>query len=125
MVQPYLHSLDTQGEVDLIFIAGVYSHAVHKQPALRPGDGVVDEPWRRMAWSGVTAPTPAQLDVAERAMQMVADRFDDRPAYGRVDLVADQRDDPVVLEVELIDPYLSLDMVPSAAARLADAILPR
>jgi hypothetical protein len=123
MVQEYLRSIDVDGEIDLIFIAGSFSHAVHKKPALRLGDGVVEQPWERMAWSGVVLPSQAQLLVAEAAMSVVQGRFHQLLTYGRVDLVNDQHGDPVVLEVELIDPYLSLDMAPKAAVSLANAIL--
>jgi hypothetical protein len=123
MVQAYLPSIDVDGEVDLVFIGGSFSHAVHKKPALRLGEGVVGEPWKRMAWTGVVSPNEAQLAVAETTMSIVHRRFHERLAYGRVDLVSDRHGDPLVLEVELIDPYLSLDMAPGAAASLANAIL--
>lgn len=123
MVQEYLPSIDVVGEVDLVFIGGSFSHAVRKEPALRLGEGVVDEPWLRMAWSGIVLPDRAQLAVAGAAMRVVSERFDRSLPYGRVDLVEDRHGDPLVLEVELVDPYLSLDMAPSAAASLASAIL--
>jgi hypothetical protein len=34
------------------------------------------------------------------------------PAYGRIDLIAGPRGDPVLLEAEMIDPYLSFDLAP-------------
>lgn len=123
MVQEYLPSIDRDGEVDLVFIDGFFSHAVHKLPALHLGEGVVDEPWTRMAWSGVILPNQEQLAVAETAMSVVHERFHRRLTYGRVDLVNDHHGDPAVLEVELIDPNLSLDLAPRAAHSLASAVL--
>lgn len=123
MVQEYLPSIDVDGEVDLIFIHGAFSHAVQKKPALRLGEGVIDKPWERMAWTGVVPPTTRQLAVADRAMSVVSERFHQPLTYGRVDIVHDRRGKPVVLEVELIDPYLSLDMAPQAAVSLANAVL--
>lgn len=123
MVQEYLRSIDVDGELDLIFLAGSFSHAVGKKPALRLGQGVIQEPWRRMAWTGLVLPNQEQVTVAEGAMSVVSGRFRQCPAYGRVDLVNDGHGKPVVLEVELIDPYLSLDMAPRAAGSLARAIL--
>lgn len=123
MVQGYLAAIDTEGEADLIFIDGVFSHAVRKEPALQTGEGVVvDHPWDRMAWSGLMAPSVDQLAVAGQAMEVVERRFEQRLVYGRVDLVSDGSGTPLVLEVELIDPYLSLDEEPEGATRLAAAL---
>lgn len=125
MVQDYLPSIDTAGEVDVIFFAGRYSHSVLKKPALRSGQGVVDRPWERMEWSGLTTPTRMQLEAAASALEVVRSCVDvgEWPAYGRVDLIDGAHGEPLLLEVELIDPYLSLDMEPAAAARLAEAVI--
>jgi len=125
MVQDHLAAIDEEGEVDLIFFDGRFSHAVLKKPVLRAGEGVVDRPWERMAWTGLVTPTPQQVAVATMTMSVVTDRMVDRPAYGRVDLINGPGGTPLVLEVELIDPYLSLDMEPTAASTLADAVLRR
>lgn len=125
MVQDYLPSIDIEGEVDLIFFAGRFSHSVLKKPALRAGQGVIDRPWERMEWSGLTAPTPKQLEAAESVLEVVRAGVGagEPPAYGRVDLIAGAHGEPLLLEVELIDPYLSLDMEPAAAARLAQVLI--
>ena len=123
MVQEYMESIDHDGELNLVFIDGEFSHAVHKKPALRLGEGVIDRPWERMAWSGVATPDPEQFSVAKKSMRIVSEILGEVPPYGRVDLIGGPEGDPLVLEIELIDPYLSLDMVPEAASRLADSVL--
>jgi hypothetical protein len=123
LVQEYQHSVETVGEVNLIFVGGAFSHAVRKKAVLQLGEGVVERPWERMAWSGVTEPDPGQLAAAGTAMAYVHDRFGLAPTYARVDLVADRAGTPLVLEIELIDPLLSLELVPEAASGLADAAL--
>ena len=123
MVQDYLPAIDIDGEVDLIFFAGEFSHAVRKKPALRAGEGVIDHAWERMAWSGLTAPSRRQLQVAKLTAGFVSERYGRPPAYARVDLIDGVGGDPLVLEMELIDPYLSLDMDVAAAASLAGALL--
>jgi hypothetical protein len=125
MVQDHLAAIDEEGEVDLIFFDGRFSHAVLKKPVLRVGEGVVDQPWERMAWTGLVTPTQQQVAVAMLTMSVVSDRFVGPPAYGRVDLISGPSGAPLVLEVELIDPYLSLDMEPAAATTLAKAVLHR
>lgn len=123
MVQPYLEAIDTRGEVDMVFFMGIFSHAVKKRPALRIGEGLIERPWERMEWEGVVIPTEMEVNVASAALAVARDRFGSYPVYGRVDIIASPTGVPTVLEMELIDPYLSLDTVPQAAARMAQAIL--
>ncbi len=123
MVQEYHSAVDEDGEVDVVFIDGRFSHAVLKKAALRTGDGVLPRPWERMAQPSLTSPTAEQLGVATETMRFVSDRFARPPTYGRVDLIPGPHRRPVVLELELIDPYLSLDMSPSAARELAWALI--
>lgn len=122
MVREYLATIDTQGETDLVYIDGTFSHAVVKNPVLQTGEGVVDRPWERIAWAGLVEPNAEQFAISQRTMEAVARRFDRCPLYGRVDLVNDSSGAPLVLEVELIDPYLSLDIEPTGATRLATAL---
>lgn len=42
---------------------------------------------------------------------------------GRVDIINGLSGTPTVLEIELIDPYLSLDMEPAAATRMAKSVM--
>lgn len=58
MVQPFLPSLEAQGELSLIYIDGRFTHAVRKRPA--PGDFRVQS-----IWGGTVEPanpTPAHVD---------------------------------------------------------------
>jgi hypothetical protein len=76
-----------------------------------------------MAWSGALVPTAAQLAAGSAVVEAIA-RLAGAPAvYARVDLLAGDSGTPVLLEVEVVDPILSLDINPSAAERLAAAVL--
>ena len=113
MVQPFLPSLETEGELSLIYIEGQLSHAVRKQPA--PGDFRVQS-----IWGGTVAAADAEphhVDVAERALA----QLDEPPLYARVDLVTDLDGNPALIELELIEPNLYLSTDPAAAERLAEA----
>lgn len=113
MVQPFLVSLETEGELSLIYIEGRFSHAVRKHPA--PGDFRVQS-----IWGGTMAPAEPELqqvEVAERALAQLSEP----PLYARVDLVADLEGHPTLIELELIEPNLYLSTDGSAADRLADA----
>ena len=123
MVQEYFPRIEDEGETDLIFFGGVFSHAVTKTMALTPGEGVVDRPWERMSWAGLVRPAPAQLEVAAQTLAFVTERLGYQLPYARIDLIPGAEGEPLVLEVELIDPYLSLDMEPQAAERFAAALL--
>jgi hypothetical protein len=123
MVQEYLARIDEEGEVNLVFFNGSFSHAVAKKPLLHVGDGLVDRPWERMTWAGRVAPGTNQLAAAHLTMKVVEEQVGCVPVYGRVDLVSGNTREPLVLEVELIDTYLSFDMEPAAATRLAEALL--
>jgi hypothetical protein len=122
MVQEYIESIDRDGETDLVFVEGRYSHAVSKRPMLSLGAGVLARPWESISWFGLVEPRVEQLQVATRTMEVIAEQLGTCPTYARIDLVSDARDRSLLLEAELIDPYLSLDVAPSAAEVLADAL---
>ncbi len=123
MVQDYVSRVDDEGETDLVFFDRVFSHAVAKRFVLKRGEGVIDRPWERMSWAGLVRPSPAQLAVAAQTLAFVVDQLGYQLPYARIDLVAGPEGDPLVLEVELIDPYLSLDIEPLAAERFAGALV--
>ncbi|GAA2160948.1 hypothetical protein [Pedococcus bigeumensis] len=112
IVQPYAPGVEV-GEVSLFFFGGELSHAVRKVP--KPGD------YRVQALHGgseqVHQPTPAELDVAGRAMECAPDAL----VYARVDLI-EVDGEPTLMELELIEPDLFLRMAPGSAARFAAAV---
>jgi hypothetical protein len=122
MIQPFLPAIDVEGELDLVFIRGELSHAVVKDALLHKGRRPPERPWEEMTWSGLSIPSSEQRDVGDRTMAAVTTLLGRCPAYCRVDLINDVERGPVLLEVELIDPYLSLDENTSAAALLAETI---
>lgn len=115
MVQPFLPSLEEQGESSLIFIAGELSHAVRKRPAA--GDFRVQS-----IWGGTVSPAEPEAAQVELAMKVLA-LLDEIPLYARVDLVAGPDGGPCLIELELIEPNLYLSTHPTAAERLADAVM--
>jgi glutathione synthase/RimK-type ligase-like ATP-grasp enzyme len=122
MLQPYLPSVSDPGEISLIFIGDRFSHAVRKGPVLEAGKPVQPRPWERMNFLGLCDPTPTEKDLAATALAAVRRRFGHGLVYARIDLLQAADSSPLVLEVELIDPNLSLTLLPRAAERLARAI---
>ena len=117
MVQAYQASIDVTGETGLVFLGDRYSHAVAKSALLRADVGVTEGLWKQAVLAPVEA-RHAQLLLAEGVVQAVVDRFGPT-AYARVDVVDDAEGRPQALEVELIEPALSLAGAPGAAERLA------
>lgn len=121
MAQPYVASVDQQGETALIYLEGRFSHAIAKPAILgerRPDPTSLEDMGIKPATT-----TAAQRAVAEAALAAVP--ADAPPLlYARVDLVAGP-DGPLVLELEATEPFLFLGFAEGAAERLADAIAGR
>ncbi|MQA02599.1 MAG: hypothetical protein GEV07_07705 [Streptosporangiales bacterium] len=123
MVQPYVASVDSYGETALLYVEGSFSHAIRKGPLLTAGQGFVDG---LFAAEEITArrPSPAEREVADRvvtaARQIVGDLL-----YARVDLVAGDDGQPLLLELELAEPSMFFGYDDGAADRLAAAVLAR
>lgn len=117
LVQPLVASVATRGETSVILVDGKPTHAVRKVP--RDGEFRVQE--RLGGVARAVAASAEELAVSEAALRAAPSRL----LYARVDLLADDAGRPLVAELELIEPSLFLAHDPSAAARLADAILAR
>lgn len=122
MAQPYLASVDERGETALLFVAGRLSHAIRKGPLLTPG-GVMTTGLFAEEEISPRTPSTAEREVADAVLAAVPVAGD--LLYARVDLL-DDSGEPVLLELELIEPSLFLDHAgPEAAERLAAAIVAR
>lgn len=113
VVQDFVPEVRTEGEVSLVFLAGSFSHAVRKRPALGEFRVQVEHGGTREAFE----PTTALIEQARRLLSMTHGEL----LYARVDgvLVGGEL---VLMELELIDPMLFLGYAPEAPARFARAI---
>jgi hypothetical protein len=130
MVQPFIESVDSTGETALVFIGGELSHPLRKRAVLRPdevapvrsgGIGAAEA----MYDPGLVLAGTAEADevaLAARILAHVEERFGCSLLYGRVDMLRDPEGDPVLLELELIEPNLYLGQTEGADERLAYAI---
>jgi hypothetical protein len=113
LIQPFIDEIVTQGEWSLIYFDKHYSHAVVKRP--KNGDFRVQDDFGGTV--DVGQPVPALLDQAQAIMDILPDRV----LYTRLDAVV--RDGQLmVMEVELIEPFLFLDRAADAAQHFATAI---
>jgi glutathione synthase/RimK-type ligase-like ATP-grasp enzyme len=115
MIQPFLPTLATEGELSLVYLGGELSHTLRKLPArgdfrIQPEYGGVHEAAEASA---------AAREVAERA---IAGAGAEGALYARVDLVTLADGSPALIELELIEPALYLDVDPRSAERLARAM---
>jgi glutathione synthase/RimK-type ligase-like ATP-grasp enzyme len=127
LVQPYMTTIDEQGERALIYIDGVFSHAIAKDAILRDTSGVDNAraPHPRVRLHETTSEERA---LADAALALVPDDHGvpDRSGllFARVDMIPTSQG-PRLLELELLDARLFLDLAPGAAGALADAIVKR
>ncbi|GAA2823105.1 hypothetical protein [Kribbella solani] len=113
LVQPFLPEIQSAGEWSLLFFDGEFSHAVVKRPAA--GDYRVQE-----SYGGQVIPTDPPADVLATA-QAALSASGPTPLYARVDgVVVNGRF--LLMEIELIEPYLFLPQSPTAATHLATAL---
>jgi hypothetical protein len=113
MVQPYLASVETVQETSVLYVGGGYSHGARKGRVLTGTGALSPHDWDL----GVREPSAAELAVAEQVLAQVEEPL----LYARVDLLAGD-DGPLLLELELTEPYLFLALADGAADRLAAAI---
>jgi glutathione synthase/RimK-type ligase-like ATP-grasp enzyme len=119
MIQPYVETVDRHGERALVFINGTFVHAIRKGPVLSPG---ARSGQLRVAHPGVRvySPSPAELALAKSALALAPEA--DRLLYGRVDLVSVDGHDPMIMELELVEPNLFLKYHQSSMDKVVTAI---
>ncbi|MEV0288140.1 hypothetical protein AB0H36_28825 [Kribbella sp. NPDC050820] len=112
LVQPFQPEVQTDGEWSLVFIDGEFSHAVVQRPVA--GDYRV-----QLMYGGTATTADPSAAVLESAQAVLAAAG--RPLYARVDgLVVNGRF--LLMELELIEPYLFFPQAPEAVGKLATAV---
>lgn len=122
IVQPYLSTVETDGEVSVIVVDGVPSHGVRKIPV--PGDYRVQDDYG--AIDVAIDVSDELMALAEAALAGARDilGLTEPLLYARADaLLHDGR--LVLNELEIIEPSLFFRHAPRAADVLADALIAR
>jgi len=109
LVQQYLPSTEDYGERALVWIDGRLTHAVRKSPRFSGEEESV---------SGPVPITAQEADLAARAVACAPAT----PTYARIDVAPGTDGDPVVMELELIEPSLFFPQGPQALDRLVGAV---
>jgi glutathione synthase/RimK-type ligase-like ATP-grasp enzyme len=114
MIQPFMPSIQDEGEWSLLFFAGQFSHAVLKTP--KSGDFRSQPDYD--AHLRALPPPPEAMMLAATAIDYIGA---DRLLYARADMVRDAEGRFCLMELELIEPDLYLGYSDGAADRLRHA----
>lgn len=114
MIQPYLETIETEGETSLLFFAGEFSHAVNKRPV--PGEFRI-----QVQYGGRYAAVPPPAGALDLARQVLA-AIDVPLLYARIDAVPDVDGRWLLMEAELIEPDFYLGADPLRGAAFARAV---
>lgn len=116
LLQEFQADIGALGESTLTFIDGTFSHGVRRN--LKPGE------WRANLQFGASYeafhPSPETIAMARRYLDLAPKP----PLYARVDGIV-RPDGFLLMELELIEPYLYLEFAPGSADRLAEALTAR
>lgn len=115
LVQPYIPSVVTKGELSLVFVDGEFTHAVRKRaPA---GDFRVHDDYGGSV--ELDEPSGRELATARAAIAAAGESLH----YARVDLVAGPDGTPMIMEFEVIEPELFFRHSAAAVDRLTASIV--
>ena len=121
MIQPYLPTIETEGETSLLFFGGKLSHVVNKRPV--GGDFRI-----QVQFGGLyetIAPPAAAMALAEQVLAAI----DEPLLYARIDMARKGAPDAdghwLLMEAELIEPDFYLDNDPVKGAGFAKAVRAR
>lgn len=117
MAQPFLPMIQKEGELSFIFIDGEFSHALIKRA--QPGD------YRIQSTYGGREEVlhPSAEDLA--AARAILGALDEAPLYGRVDMLRGEDGGLLLMELEVIEPYLYPKEGPELGERMAAAVARR
>ena len=111
MVQPYMRSVESEGERAIVWIDSTVTHAVRKQPRFGRDQESV---------SAATTVTSEERQFAERALAAVP--FNEPLLYARIDVAKDDQGVLRLMELETTEPSLFLAQHPPALERFVAAI---
>ena len=115
MIQPYLPSIETEGETSLLFFGGKLSHVVNKRPV--PGEFRVQVQYGG-GYVALPEPPAAALALAERTLAVLGEDL----LYARIDMAPDADGGWRLMEAELIEPDFYLASAPEGGKRFAEAV---
>ena len=118
MIQPYLPSIETEGETSLLFFGGRLSHVVRKSPV--PGEFRIQVQFGGR-YETLAAPPAGALALAEATLAAI----DEDLLYARIDVARGPDGGWLLMEAELIEPDFYLGNAPDGGRMFAEAVRAR
>jgi hypothetical protein len=118
MIQPYLPSIEIEGETSLLFFGGRLSHVVNKRPV--PGEFRVQVQYGG-GYVALPGPPAGALELAEQTLAAISEDL----LYARIDMARGPDGQWLLMEAELIEPDFYLGSAPEGGARFAQAVRAR
>ncbi|OGI01294.1 MAG: hypothetical protein A2Y25_00855 [Candidatus Melainabacteria bacterium GWF2_37_15] len=97
ILQPYIEEIKTHGEWSLVFIDGIYSHAVHKKPA---PDSILVQAEKGGSVSFSDPPSDI-IEFAQNNLPKITSSYN--PLYLRIDIILTNKG-PLLSECEGVEP---------------------
>ena len=118
MIQPYLPTIESEGETSLLFFGGRLSHVVGKRPV--PGEFRVQVQYGG-GYVALPEPPTGALALAERTLAAIGEDL----LYARIDMARGADGGWLLMEAELIEPDFYLATAPEGGTRFAEAVKAR
>lgn len=115
LLQPYLTTIETEGETSLLFFGGRLSYVVNKRPVA--GEFRIQEEFGGR-YALVPEPPAGAVALAEQVLQAVGEPL----LYARIDMVPDADGRWLLMEAELIEPDFYLGVDPGKGEGFARAL---
>ena len=118
MIQPFLPAITEEGEYSFVFVEGIFSHALIKRAA--------SDDYRIQSLYGgredAIDPAPSDLSDAQRIVDLLPFPV---PLYARIDMVRGDDGRLLLMEAEMIEPYLYPEQGQEFGKMVASALLSR
>lgn len=118
MIQPYLPTIESEGETSLLFFGGTLSHVVGKRPV--PGEFRVQVQYGG-GYVALAEPPAGALALAEQTLAAIGEDL----LYARIDMARGPDGGWLLMEAELIEPDFYLASAPEGGTRFAEAVKAR
>lgn len=118
MIQPFLPQITQEGELSFLFVDGELSHTLVKRAV--EGDYRIQS-----RYGGYEEAIEPSSEDSAAAKGIVSKIPGEMPLYARIDMLRSEEGTLLLMEAELIEPYLYPKQGPQLGPRLAQAIAKR